>query len=137
MIDPTLIKAFRNTRFIVAGPEGQITLRIGEGNRHLDDFLADRGAKSCAFVTAWNPGAIKLPDTENDARQSALIAEVQAQGHTCLPGVGVGADGGWPAEVSILIIGVSRTEAIRLAKRFGQVALVYAERGRDVELLFC
>src|SRR5438067_2235057 len=137
MIDPTLLEAFRNTRFIVDGPQGEITLRVGERNRQLDELLENFGETGCAFVTAWNPGAVKLSDAENNARQNALIAEVQARGLPFLLGRGVGRDSSWPAEASILIVGASRLEAMELGKRFGQIAIVYAKHGESADLALC
>jgi hypothetical protein len=40
-------------------------------------------------------------------------------------------------ESSILIIGISREAAAELGRLFGQIAIVFVERGETVELLFC
>lgn len=141
MIPPELLAAFRATRFIVHGAEGGpaagITLRVDQKNPALDRLLAQRGVRGCAFITAWNPGAVRLPAGENARRQAALAAAVRAAGYECWPGEGVGADGFWPAEDSLLILGISRPDALALGRQFGQLAIVYARRGEPVELLIC
>jgi hypothetical protein len=137
MIDPDLLSAFLSTKFIICAPHGDIVLRVGERNPKLDDLLATFGAMSCAFVTAWNPGSVRLTDSENAAQQSALITEVRARGHSLLYGSGAGESGAWPPEDSILIIGIGRTAAKEIGALFKQIAIVFAERQQAVELLLC
>ena len=137
MIDPDLLSAFLSTQFIICAPRGEIVLRVGERNPKLDDLLTTFGAMSCAFVTAWNPGSVRLTDSENAAQQSALITEVRARGHSLLYGRGAGERGPWPPEDSILIIGISRTAATEIGALFKQIAIVFAERHQAVELLLC
>jgi len=137
MIDPNLLSAFLNTKFIICGPHGEVVLRVGERNPQLDDLLATYRAMTCAFVTAWNPGSVRLTDAENAAQQSALITEVRARGHSLLYGRGAGESGAWPPEDSILIIGIGRTAATEIGALFKQIAIVFAERQQAVELLLC
>lgn len=137
MVDFKLLRAYRDTAFIISTGSREISLRVGERNRELDDLLKEHRAKSCAFVTAWNPGSIKLPDGENARRQNALIAEARRLGSALLRGRGVGLDGKWPAEDSVLIIGIDRTGAVEIGKLFGQLCIVYAERESPVELVMC
>jgi hypothetical protein len=49
----------------------------------------------------------------------------------------VGHDQEWPPEASIFIIGIPIGAALELGKLFGQLAIVFAERGQAVELLLC
>lgn len=46
-------------------------------------------------------------------------------------------DGTWPAEDSILVVGIGRAEAKSVGRLFGQIAVVFAEPGRPVELWLC
>jgi Protein of unknown function (DUF3293) len=137
MIDPRLLQAFRKTRFIASTPVGELILRVGEENHELDHLLASFGAMCCAFVTAWNPGAARLSDEENTVRQNALVTGVQASGFQFFLGRGVGEEGNWPPEESILIVGIGRTSALEIARRHGQLAVVFAKYGEPVELLLC
>lgn len=137
MIDSKPLKAYQDTRFIISAHDGEITLRIGEASDQLDTLLREYGAESCAFITAWNPGSIKLADSENANRQAALIAEARRRGYALLAGCGVGADRNWPPEDSILIIGMGRGDTIEIGKLFGQLCVVYVEHGSAAELVFC
>jgi len=137
MIDPGLLKAYKKTRFLVWTPEGEIVLRVGERNLQLDALMAKFGTVSSAFVTAWNPGSVNLSMEENQNRQTTLTAEVGKAGYVSFCGEGVGEDQAWTPEASVLIVGILRGDAQRLGVRFGQAAIVFAERGRAVELLLC
>lgn len=137
MVDPCLLKAFRSTRFIVFHQDGDIVLRVGLRNQELDNLLARFEAKGCAFITAWNPGGVRLSEAQNQTRQAKLIAEIQQRSLPFLHGRGVGEDENWPPENSILVIGINRIEAIAVGRLFGQIAVVFAERGRAVKLLLC
>jgi hypothetical protein len=137
MIDPALLKSYQNTRFIVCTTHGDLVLVIGERNRALDDLMETSDFQSGAFVTAWNPGSLKLSDEENRKRQAELIIAVQKRGYLFLEGWGVGQDEEWPPEASIFIIGIPEEAALELGKFFGQLAIVFTERGRPLELLLC
>jgi hypothetical protein len=137
MIDPDLLRAYKKTRFVVRAPEGEIVLRVGERNLHLDALMAKFSAVSSAFVTAWNPGSVSLSVDENQNRQTTLTVEVEKAGYVSFCGEGVGQDQTWAPEASVLIVGILRGDAQRLGMRFGQVAIVFAERGRALELLLC
>jgi Protein of unknown function (DUF3293) len=137
MVDPGLLAAFRKTRFIASSGDKEIILRVGEPNQELDGLLVRYQANGAAFITAWNPGAVRLSNRENDARQAALLSESKRRGYPYLDGQGVADDGMWPPEDSILIVGIDRAEAKAFGKLFGQVAVVFAERGQPVELMLC
>ncbi|MGH9487473.1 MAG: DUF3293 domain-containing protein [Terriglobales bacterium] len=136
-MDSALEQTFLNTRYVVAYPKGDIVLRVGEHCPALDLLLAGCDPPDAAFITAWNPGAVRMAPEENARRQAALLAAVRRLGHAFLPGRGEGAGGAWPPEASILVLGIGRRQALELARAFGQAALVYAARGQPVALLAC
>ena len=59
-----------------------------------------------------------------------------AAGFCFYHGEGKGDDGAWPAEPSLLILGVGEDEAAALARRFGQAAFVYGDRGAAARLVW-
>jgi len=128
-------EAYRRTTYRVVAGECPIDIRIGSTPPSLVRLLEDRGAATWAFVTAWNPRSAELAPAENDARQRELAHTVATRGWTALPGLGIGDDGAWPAEESLLVLGISREEALALARRFGQAAIVFGERGGPAELV--
>jgi hypothetical protein len=54
-----------------------------------------------------------------------------------LRGAGAGDDGRWAPEPSLLVLGLPRAEAVELARRFGQEAIVAGRRGAPAELVYC
>ena len=135
-MDKLLDAAYRATSYVVDAPEGRFTLRVGERSPPLDDLLARCGTCAWAFVTACNPGSQMLSPTENHRRQEKLLQAVAAAGHPCCPGQGKGDDGAWPAEASLLIIGIDPVAACTLGRRFGQKAILIGETGEAVRLLW-
>jgi hypothetical protein len=60
MIDPKLLKAYPDTKFIVSTRDGEITFRVGERSEDFDNLLRELRANGGAFITAWNPGSTRL-----------------------------------------------------------------------------
>ena len=134
-MNAALLDAYRRTSFIANTPKGRLGLRVGQRCLELDDLLADQRVTTWGYVTAFNPGSEPLPAEENVARQRELERAVAEVGLTSYPGEGIGDDGQWPPEPSLLVLGIARDDAVRLGLRFGQLAVVYGELGREAELL--
>ena len=111
-------------------------LRVGEHSSDLERWLAARGARSFAFISAANPGSQPLSAAENEDRHRRLIEQVSAAGLPAIEGESYAAAGGGWRERSLLIAGLAREAAIALAREFGQVALLWGEAGGPVELQF-
>lgn len=121
--------AYRRTTY-AAGLS--IRLRVGEPHPFLDEMLAFRGLEEYAYLTAWNSGSAPLPDAENRARQDDLKARLQGK-HPAIEGVATADDGSW-SEESLLVLGISRADALALARGFGQVAILAGRRGGAPEI---
>ena len=115
----------------------RVEMRIGEVSEEVDRHLRARGAKSWAFVTASNPHAMRLGQIENTRRHAQLVAAVAAEGFAFFEGEGVGDDGSWPPERSLLIIGISATAASRIARGFEQEAIVVGALDEAARLVLC
>ena len=132
-----LREAYRRTAFIAETPKGRLSLRIGQRCPELDALLAVHGVGTWAYVTAFNPGSVPLTAQENSARQHQLERSVADMGFVSYPGQGVGDDGRWPPEPSLLVLGIARDQATRLGQQYAQLAIVYGEAHRQAELLVC
>ncbi len=130
-------ESYINTSFWVETAEYSIRLRVGEHNLQLDDLLARFSAEAWAYITAFNPGSRRLSADENQRRQRQLCATVDELGYATLRGQGIGDVGEWPAEESILIIGIGEPMARTLGQRFGQNAILIGRRGAAPALLWC
>ena len=121
--------AFRRTTYRASAPDEIINIRIGESPQGIL-------AESWAFVTAFNPLPHQLTDAQNQTRHQELVGFLTEVGLPFYPGEGIGEDETWPPETSVLILGISREDALALAVRFGQVAFVYGEPSSPSELVW-
>jgi hypothetical protein len=55
MVNPELLTAYRETTFVIEGPDREISLFVGEPSPAVDMLLGSYSATKCAFITAWNP----------------------------------------------------------------------------------
>lgn len=128
---------YRATAYHVADGAQRFSIRVGERCAPLDALLDAHGAEEWAYVTAYNPGGRQARADENAAAQQRLEAELRATAHPVLRGEGAGDDGRWPPEPSLLVLGLPRADAVALARRCGQVAIVAGRRGAPAELVYC
>ena len=134
MIKSDLEKAFEETNFIIDISKNQsILLRINQPCVELEELFPT--LNSWAFVTAWNPLPTILSLNENSERNFKLEHDIKDLELNYFHGKGVAADGNW-SEDSFFILGCSKTIAIELGKKYGQLAIVYGERGGVNQLLF-
>lgn len=128
--------AYRRTSYRATLDGGvRVEIRIGESCAALDAELRARDTVRWAFVTASNPHATRLSESENAARHVELVGALADYG--CFEGEGAGDDPNWPPERSLLVFGISETEALHVARRFEQEAIVVGELGQPARLVFC
>ena len=130
-----LFEAFRNTHFHAAVPDGDLCIRVGERCPTLDALLQSGGHNSWAYITAHNPNGQTASDRENEQAQNKLKRDLGSRGLTFYPGEGRADVGDWPPEPSLLVVGVTESDALKLGDRFGQAAIVVGERGQQARLL--
>ncbi|MDQ3016199.1 MAG: DUF3293 domain-containing protein [Bacteroidota bacterium] len=131
MIDPILIKAYLTTDYKVFNPI--LVIRIGQNNLDLDKFLILNHARDWAYITAYNPGSKLLSKEENEISHQKLLEEVVD--YKIWEGEGITNNSTWEPEKSLLILGISKENAIRVSSKFGQNAFVFGETGKIAELI--
>jgi hypothetical protein len=122
-----LFQAFTETHYIVHH-KPPFTMNIGVPCPHLKKLMAERKALCAAFITAWNPFAQQLSDTENKARQQTLKGNLTERGLAFIDGIGQHPGNGWPGEPSVLILDMGREAAKALAGQYEQLAFVWADQ---------
>ena len=132
-----LSAAYKDTTFVVDGDEGPVPIRISEEGSQLQRLLETHGAKTWAFITAWNPASEVLSPVENAARHQNLLAAVQEAGLKSLGGRGVPADSSWQPEESLMVFDISEEHALSLGRMFGQLALISGGYGERARLVWC
>jgi hypothetical protein len=132
-----LLTAYRNTDFVIYAPDGEMVMRWERESDVIDELVRTFGKTSCAFITAQNPGSVKLGVFENAQRHRDLLHEVNRVGYPHFPGCGVGRGSSWDPEESVFIVGIPIGEAQELGCAFGQIAIVVKELGCRAELILC
>lgn len=124
-----LLQAYLSTAYVAVVPgEDDVVLRIGQRSDRLAELMTQHSTSSAAFITAFNPASIETPDAVNMEAQVRLrdalsmITGVAA----VYEGEGRALVGDWPSEPSLLAVGLSFSDAGRLAERFEQAAVVFA-----------
>jgi hypothetical protein len=128
------LAAYRNAEYAVF-TDDPFVLRVGERSDRLDAMLEDAGVETAAFVTAANPAGMPADARDNALSTEALLNAQREAGYACLSGAGRDPLGAWPAEPSVLVLGISRREAEILGRSYGQNAIVFFEKGAAAELV--
>lgn len=128
-------RAYLATTYRLFAGNERLDLRIGARAPALDRLLHASGMRNWAFVTACNPGSRPLPAWRNRARQLRLRRSLAGM-RLRLPGLGVPDASGWKPEPSVLVAPVPPGRARRIARRFGQNAVVAGRRGAAPALVW-
>ncbi|NJC25144.1 DUF3293 domain-containing protein [Neolewinella antarctica] len=132
--DPALHHVYRKGRYLC----GDFRLQPGESNARFAEWMSQRGHKTYAFVTAYNPysdGTTSLP--ENLARSRVLRKLVEEQGFAHLPAAGVDPAGEWPEEVGVMLFDVALENALKIGIDFKQNAILFGEISGEPAVLWC
>lgn len=117
--------AYRAARYVVDGPQG-FTLRPGRASAPLRARLARVGESTACVISASNPRSVRRSAALNRAANAALRRDLLAAGARVLSGHAEDPSGKWPDEKFCLALGLSRAAALRLARRYGQNAVLWA-----------
>ena len=131
---PDLIVAYLSAEYAVFG-EAELVLLIGKPSADLDALLEAKGAQTACYITAANPRGLRAADTENMLATAALLESQRQAGYACFAGEGRDPRGEWPAEASVLVVGISRAEAEVLGRSYEQNAIVFVRKGGAPELV--
>ena len=134
-LDPTLVQAYRRTRYSAALDGEAIVLRVDVPSPVMAAAIAAAGAPGAAFITAENPYSTQSAAHDNAASQALLKSELAALGATVFEGVGQGDDPTWPGEDSYLAVGISRDQACLLGRKYQQNAIVWISANGTPELV--
>jgi hypothetical protein len=134
-MNPELIDAYEQAYYVVFG-DPEIVLHIGEPNPQLDALLDEEGASTAAYITPANPRGEQWTREENHAALQTFLESLRETSYTCYEGEGRDPSGEWPAEPSLLIVGISRPAAEVLGEKLEQNAIVFVARGRAPSLIF-
>ena len=132
----SLETAYRRTTYRVSTANGSLDIRIGVRNTALDRILDEHRVGEWIFVTASNPGSRARPDDENARHNAGLEQILGDTGWQYLHASGVPDEPGWQPECSFFVFGMTKPDAIVIAKRWGQRAIVWGARDSVPELVW-
>lgn len=130
-----LMDAYRATAFHASTPS-PLVIRVGQFTPALDKMMEDALVSDWAFISAWNPGSEPLSVSENETRHLALCDDLKSFQHV-YEGRGVPDNDDWAPEASLLVLNISRSEAVKIGHRYGQNAIVAGRLGDVAELVIC
>lgn len=123
-IDPAFIRAYRETEYRVFG-DAPFTLSIGESSAELVRVHMRHGVDCSAFITACNPFSRSVDEGSNRDLQTALAYEFTDRELLFMMGAGQHPSNSWPAEESLLVMGLYLEAAKALGVRYQQNAIVW------------
>lgn len=126
-----LLEAYKNTKYKVF--QHDIVIEIDKLNYKLKELLNKYNSTEWAFITAFNPYSKVLTQDENIERHNEL--KVLTNSYIIFEGHGVGEDPTWEPELSLLIIGITKEDAIFIGNKFEQNAIVIGKVNSAPELL--
>ena len=125
-IAPELVAAYRATEYRVGSGRDAFVLRIDARSEPLARLYGACGASCAAFMTACNPHSRVQAAEANRAAIARLREVLGASACRLIEGAGVDPSGVWPAEASVLALGLGLEDAKALGRRFDQNAIVWA-----------
>lgn len=127
-----LIEAYNVTEYKLYRPA--ITITVGQLNKELDKLLLENNETEWTYITSYNPFSRDCLEHENKKYYESLLQHVSD--YKYYEGEGQGIDTNWPAEKSILIIGISESQAIEIGNKYNQNAIVLGKYEQVAELKF-
>jgi hypothetical protein len=118
--------AYRDTVYRVHAGNTTIDLRVDVRSHELATLMRRHGVATAAFLTAFNPFSVRVPDAVNRAANEKLrVALVRADAFT-FDAEGIDPTGRWMAEPSFLALGIVFEKARELGVLFRQNAILFA-----------
>lgn len=130
-----LVEAYRRTTYAVHGSL-PIELRVDRAVPGLVEWLSACLAQRAIVITAFNPFSVPLSDGENVQRSGELLSDILAHGLACVGAAGQGEDPAWAPESSYCVFDPPGALIDEWMQRFGQYAVVVADRVDGCSLLW-
>ena len=102
-------------------------LKIGKESKELRGLYDKYGYQTAAFLTAFNPYSEPATSTQNEAAHKHLMEDLSKKSVMVLEGVGQDSKKEWPPEKSVLVLGLTMSDARDIGNKFRQNAFVWAD----------
>jgi hypothetical protein len=132
--DAALKIAYEQAIYEVCYGKETLEIYIGKCCPPLDYLIAQSDSPTWALITASNPYSCPLSELENQQRHHQLIEHLQELQLPWLQALGKDRTGIWTPEQSLLILGIERSQAIAIGRKFEQNAIVFGVLNQLAEL---
>ena len=129
------IRAYRKTVYHVS-IKRPFDFFIGKRSSELGRLISVNGAENAAFLTAFNPGSVKVSLEKNLKAQKQLERLLDEMAIKFYPGKAIDSAGSWPDEPSVLAFNINLKQAKLIGVRFQQNGIVWIEDDFVPKLLF-
>ncbi|MBF0183155.1 MAG: DUF3293 domain-containing protein [Magnetococcales bacterium] len=123
-IDPATLEAYLATDYHILS-EPPFIVKVGQFSQELSALHHRLHAASSALLTACNPCSRLLSEEENQRRQWCLLESIKEAGIPFITARGEDPQRQWPAENSLLLLGIEQQTAIKLGQKWQQNALLW------------
>ena len=103
---------------------GDFTIEIGSTHPMLDAFMEQSNAERWVLLTAENPNSEEFPFFINKQRTGVLRQELRDRAFLSIEAIGESNLEEIPNENCFLVVGISLEEAVEIALRYDQDAIV-------------
>lgn len=124
VLSPDLVAAYQGAHYQVNAAT-PFTLVIDQPSAELKACYAEHSVHSAAFITADNPFSEPTSAEQNEIAHQALWVALTPLAVKLIEGFGQDPKGEWPAEKSVLALGVDLETATTLGRQFKQNAIVW------------
>ncbi|WMP17619.1 DUF3293 domain-containing protein [Thiothrix lacustris] len=127
MMTSELLAAYHAAHYRVQHPRGAFTLKTDSPSTELAALLQESGHSCAAFITACNPHSWPQSEADNARAQQQLAGELEQNGYTTIPAIGLDPAGEWQGEESFLVPGLDLENAKFLGEQYAQNAILWAD----------
>lgn len=128
-------EVYENTHYYIADPH--IDILCGDYNPTLDIYMRKLGKRSWVFISAANPQSNIQSDQINGWANANLEIDLFNQNYAYTYAIGQDRSGEWPAEDSFVVFDISIDDALRLAKKYNQNAILMGHLNGKADLKWC
>ncbi len=124
-------RVFERTTYTVWLDDRVYRIRLDAPNGFMNTLSG--ASRGWALITAHNPLPNILSAEENQRRNEALAALLDRRGYSYFPALGQADE--WKEE-SFLIVGIPLADALRIARSFGQVAILWGKDDSPAQIVY-
>ena len=122
-----LIGKYLTAQYQIRMDTSAITLQIGRRSAPLAALLRATANQNAVYITACNPASKLISPEENQSAMVRLYEKVTCYSNHIYCGKSIDPSGEWPAEESLLVLGIDLSTARSIGQEFGQNAIVWID----------